>query len=202
MKRIERFFFIVLLIEAVSLQEACCQSLVAISVRPDGVVAKQEDSQLALTPPMGWNTWNKFECNVSEKLIRGAADALVSTGMRDAGYEYVVIDDCWQVGRDQEGNILADPGRFPQRNQSVGRLHSFQGIEIRYLYLCRSADLCRTPWKPWVRIPRYAPVRQVGRRLCENRLVFLPGKTRRPRMHKPRLLCSETQSTSRDAPWC
>jgi alpha-galactosidase len=62
---------------------------------------------------MGWNSWNKFGCNVSEQLIRDAADAMVSSGMQAAGYEYVVIDDCWQVRRDSNGNILADPQRFP-----------------------------------------------------------------------------------------
>src|SRR5512146_1776749 len=68
--------------------------------------------QLAPTPPMGWNSWNKFGCNVSEQLIRETADAIVSTGMKDAGYQYVVIDDCWQVSRDASGNIVADPQRF------------------------------------------------------------------------------------------
>src|SRR5258707_15890704 len=70
-------------------------------------------SALALTPPMGWNSWNKFQCNVSEDLIKGMADAMVSSGMKDAGYQYVVIDDCWQVSRDASGNIVADPQRFP-----------------------------------------------------------------------------------------
>jgi len=68
---------------------------------------------LAQTPPMGWNSWNKYGCNVSEQLIRSQADALVASGMRDAGYRYVVIDDCWQVARDSAGNIVADPDRFP-----------------------------------------------------------------------------------------
>ena len=68
---------------------------------------------LALTPPMGWNSWNKFGCNVSEALVRGAADAMVASGMKDAGYQYVVIDDCWQVRRDESGKIVADPERFP-----------------------------------------------------------------------------------------
>jgi alpha-galactosidase len=71
------------------------------------------DDGLARTPPMGWNTWNKFACNVSERLIREAADAIVSSGMKDAGYRYVVIDDCWQVYRDTAGTIVADPQRFP-----------------------------------------------------------------------------------------
>jgi alpha-galactosidase len=68
---------------------------------------------LALTPPMGWNSWNKFGCNVSDDLIRGMADAMVKSGMKDAGYQYIVIDDCWQVKRDAEGNIVPDPQRFP-----------------------------------------------------------------------------------------
>jgi alpha-galactosidase len=86
---------------------AVCSSLLFL----DG--AHAADNMLARTPPMGWNSWNKFGCNVSEQLIRDAADAMVSSGMQTAGYEYVVIDDCWQVGRDSNGNILADPQRFP-----------------------------------------------------------------------------------------
>ena len=77
-------------------------------VAQDSVSAK-----LALTPPMGWNSWNKFACNVSEDMIREMADAMVKSGMKDAGYQYVVIDDCWQVTRDENGNIVADPHRFP-----------------------------------------------------------------------------------------
>ena len=58
---------------------------------------------LAKTPPMGWNSWNKFGCDVSETLIREMADAMVATGMKDAGYQYIVIDDCWQVGARRQG---------------------------------------------------------------------------------------------------
>lgn len=74
---------------------------------------------LALTPPMGWNTWNKFGCNVSDELVRGMADALVKSGMKDAGYQYVVIDDCWQVSRDANANIVVDPKRFPNGMKPV-----------------------------------------------------------------------------------
>jgi len=70
-------------------------------------------NSLARTPPMGWNSWNHFACNVNEQTIRGTADAMVATGMRDAGYRYVVIDDCWQVARDANGVLVADPQRFP-----------------------------------------------------------------------------------------
>ena len=68
---------------------------------------------LAPTPPMGWNSWNKFACNVSEDLIKRAADAMVKTGMKDAGYEFIVIDDCWQISRDAQGNIVPDAKHFP-----------------------------------------------------------------------------------------
>lgn len=68
---------------------------------------------LAPVPPMGFNTWNRFGCNVDEGLIRETADAMVETGMLAAGYRYLVIDDCWQVSRDANGRIVADPERFP-----------------------------------------------------------------------------------------
>src|ERR1700674_3956426 len=73
----------------------------------------QTSKSLALTPPMGWNSWNKFGCNVSDELVRGMADAMVKSGMKDAGYQYIVIDDCWQVSRDANGNIVADAQHFP-----------------------------------------------------------------------------------------
>lgn len=76
-------------------------------------------SQLAPTPPMGWNSWNKFACNVSESLIKSMADAMVKSGMKGAGYKYIVIDDCWQVSRDKNGNIVADPQRFPSGMRSL-----------------------------------------------------------------------------------
>ena len=77
------------------------------------VAQSSVSAKLALTPPMGWNSWNKFACNVSEDMIKEMADAMVKSGMKDAGYQYVVIDDCWQVTRDENGNIVADPHRFP-----------------------------------------------------------------------------------------
>jgi alpha-galactosidase len=85
---------------------------------------------LALTPPMGWNSWNKFGCNVSEKLIKGAADALVASGMRDAGYQYVVIDDCWQVKRDAAGKIVADPERFPSGMKALATAIHEKGLKF------------------------------------------------------------------------
>jgi alpha-galactosidase len=73
------------------------------------------DNGLARTPPMGWNSWNQVRCHdLTEQVVRDAADALASTGMRDAGYHYVVVDDCWQApARGADGALLADPARFP-----------------------------------------------------------------------------------------
>ncbi|MGH7600550.1 MAG: glycoside hydrolase family 27 protein, partial [bacterium] len=73
----------------------------------------QKFDGLALTPPMGWNSWNKFACEVNEKLIRETADAMVSSGMKAAGYHYVVIDDCWHGERDSLGFIQPHAERFP-----------------------------------------------------------------------------------------
>jgi len=93
---------------------ALCSLLTAVSFAQSDV-----SKGLALTPPMGWNTWNKFACNVSDELVRGMADAMVKSGMKDAGYQYVVIDDCWQVSRDVQGSIVADAQRFPHGIKAV-----------------------------------------------------------------------------------
>ncbi len=85
---------------------------------------------LAKTPPMGWNSWNKFACNVSEKLIKETADELVSTGMKDAGYEYIVIDDCWQVSRDTSGNIVPDSNRFPSGMKALADYVHSRGLKF------------------------------------------------------------------------
>jgi alpha-galactosidase len=92
--------------------------IAAILLLISAVVLAQDNNfpanhNLALTPPMGWNSWNKFGCNVNEEMIRGMADGMVKSGMKDAGYQYVVIDDCWQISRDKDGNIIADPQHFP-----------------------------------------------------------------------------------------
>src|SRR5258708_820229 len=72
------------------------------------------DNGLARTPPMGWNSWNKFACKgLNEKVVRETADAMASNGMKDAGYQFVILDDCWQTGRDAAGNILPAPPPSP-----------------------------------------------------------------------------------------
>jgi len=90
----------------------------------------QKFDQLAKTPPMGWNSWNQFHCTVSESLIMQAADALVSTGMKEAGYEYIVIDDCWQVSRDENGEIVVDKERFPHGMKYVADYVHSKGLKF------------------------------------------------------------------------
>jgi alpha-galactosidase len=88
------------------------------------------ENGLARTPPMGWNSWNKFGCDVSEQLIRSIADSIVSSGLKDAGYQYVVIDDCWQVARDKEGNIIPDSKRFPNGIKSLADYVHSKGLKF------------------------------------------------------------------------
>jgi alpha-galactosidase len=88
------------------------------------------DNGLAKTPPMGWNSWNKFGCEVSEKLVKEMADAMVASGMKDAGYLYVVIDDCWQVKRDDKGRIVADGERFPSGIKALADYIHAKGLKF------------------------------------------------------------------------
>jgi alpha-galactosidase len=90
----------------------------------------QKFDGLAKTPPMGWNSWNKFGCDVSEKLIREAADAMVNSGMKDAGYTYVVIDDCWHGERDSLGFIHPDPKRFPSGMKALADYIHSKGLKF------------------------------------------------------------------------
>ncbi|MFP4549057.1 MAG: glycoside hydrolase family 27 protein, partial [Fidelibacterota bacterium] len=90
----------------------------------------QKFDELAKTPPMGWNSWNKFACDVSEDLIKEMADAMVASGMKDAGYEYIVIDDCWQIARDTEGNIIVDPDRFPSGMKALADYIHSKGLKF------------------------------------------------------------------------
>ena len=88
------------------------------------------ENGLALTPPMGWNSWNRFACNVNEDLVKSAADALVSSSMKDAGYQYVVIDDCWQLNRDAAGNIIADAKTFPSGIKALADYVHSKGLKF------------------------------------------------------------------------
>jgi alpha-galactosidase len=103
--------------------------------------ARALENGAARTPPMGWNSWNKFQCDVSERLIRETADALVTTGLRDAGYAYVIIDDCWQGARDAGGFIQPDPTRFPSGMAALASYVHGKGLKFG-IYSDAGAHTC------------------------------------------------------------
>ncbi len=85
----------------------------------------------ALTPPLGWNSWNSFGCGVTEAQIRETTDAMVSSGMREAGYRYVVVDDCWfDPQRDAAGNLRANPAKFPSGMKALGDYIHNKGLKF------------------------------------------------------------------------
>src|SRR5882757_3381651 len=95
------------------------------------VPAEGLDNGVARTPPMGWNSWNKFACKgINEKVVREAADQMASSGMKDAGYQYVVIDDCWQTGRDVAGNIVPDAEKFPSGIKALADYVHSKGLKF------------------------------------------------------------------------
>jgi alpha-galactosidase len=90
--------------------------------------AQPKRSQLAATPPMGWNSWNHFATKVTAADVRSAADAIVASGMRDAGYVYVNIDDTWEGERDAQGNIQSN-SKFPDMKGLADYVHS-KGLKL------------------------------------------------------------------------
>jgi alpha-galactosidase len=89
------------------------------------------DNGLARTPPMGWNSWNKFACDgLNEKVVRQTADTMVANGMKDAGYQYVNLDDCWQTSRDENGFIVADTTRFPSGIKALADYIHSKGLKL------------------------------------------------------------------------
>jgi len=99
----------------------------AAAVTSDAAVGTQA---IAATPPMGWNSWNKFACDINEQLVREVADAMVSSGLREAGYQYVNIDDCWQGTRDARGFIQPDPVRFPSGMKALADYVHARGLKF------------------------------------------------------------------------
>jgi len=89
------------------------------------------ENGVARTPPMGWDDWNSFGCNVSESLIRQMADAIVASGLSALGYQYVVVDDCWfDPARDAAGNLRADPTRFASGMKALGDYLHGKGLKF------------------------------------------------------------------------
>lgn len=95
-----------------------------------GICSSQETQGIALTPPMGWNSWNLVESNVSETIIREIADSMAENGMREAGYQYIIIDDFWVGGRDEKKRLFPDPVRFPNGMKSVADYVHSRGLKL------------------------------------------------------------------------
>ena len=86
---------------------------------------------LAQTPAMGWNTWNKFGCDISEQIIKTNAQEILNLGLDKLGYVYVNIDDCWQLpDRDANNHVIPDPANFPNGMKSVGDFLHSKGLKF------------------------------------------------------------------------
>ena len=85
---------------------------------------------IAATPPVGWNSWNTFGCNISESLIEATADAMVSSGMQAAGFDYVNLDDCWMNGRDSGGNLQWNATKFPSGIPALATYVHGKGLKL------------------------------------------------------------------------
>lgn len=102
----------------------------------------QKFQNLAKTPPMGWNSWNTFATKIDEKLVRETADEFVRLGLKDAGYEYIVLDDGWMaMERDAAGNLIADPVKFPSGMKALADYVHGKGFKFG-LYNCAGAKTC------------------------------------------------------------
>lgn len=117
----------------------CCVALALSTVASASAQAKpsakkhspashEHGQMLAQTPPMGWNSWNYFHRNVTEQDVKNAADAIVASGMRDAGYVYVNIDDTWEGERDANGVLQAN-SKFPDMKGLADYVHS-KGLKL------------------------------------------------------------------------
>ena len=96
---------------------------------------------LSLTPQMGWSSWNKFQGNIDEDIIKGMADAMVSSGLRDAGYTYINIDDCWHGQRDADGFIQPDPKHFPNGMKALADYVHARGLKLG-IYSDAGSETC------------------------------------------------------------
>lgn len=105
--------------------------MLALAVAAIGGAEAQKFEGIALTPQMGWNSWNKFACEINEDLIREIADAMVEKGFAAAGYEYINLDDCWHAAeRDADGFIQCDAERFPSGMKALADYVHERGLKL------------------------------------------------------------------------
>lgn len=97
---------------------------------------------LGFAPALGWNSWNTFTWDINEQLIRDVADVFVSEGYLAAGYKYIVIDDCWSLKeRDANGNLVADPEKFPSGMKALSDYIHSKGLKFG-MYSCVGTHTC------------------------------------------------------------
>jgi alpha-galactosidase len=107
-----------------------------------GRTKRRKFMPLAQLPPMGWNSWNTFGWQINEKLIFEMADLMASQGYREAGYEYLVIDDCWSLReRGKDGRIVPDPEKFPNGMKAVADYVHSKGMKFG-MYSCAGVRTC------------------------------------------------------------
>ena len=110
---------------------AACNTAPGDTEKNEADTVNTVSDNLAKTPPMGWNSWNVFGKNINEEVIRQTADAIVSTGLKDAGFEYVVIDDLWHGGRDSAtGMLYADSAKFPSGIKKLADYIHSKGLKF------------------------------------------------------------------------
>lgn len=96
---------------------------------------------LAAKAPMGWNSWNTFGKDINERLIMEMTDVIVERGYKDAGYEYVIIDDCWSLRERVDGKLVADPALFPHGMKYVSDYVHSKGLKFG-MYSCAGFMTC------------------------------------------------------------
>jgi len=105
-------------------------------------VQAQKFKDLAMTPPMGWNSWNTFQTKINEKLVMETADSIISCGMKDAGFNYIVLDDGWMaMERNKNGVLVPDPIKFPHGMKAVADYVHSKGLKFG-LYNCAGTKTC------------------------------------------------------------
>jgi alpha-galactosidase len=97
--------------------------------------------ELAKTPPMGWNSWNAFALNINSKIVKAVTDSMVSKGLAAAGYQYIVIDDGWQIDRNKNGKIIVDSSRFPEGIKYLADYVHSKGLKFG-IYTCCGTKTC------------------------------------------------------------
>lgn len=113
-----------------------------IGVTASSQLFAQKFEELAQTPPMGWNSWNTFQTKIDEPLLKGMVDTYVSSGMKDAGYTYFVLDDGWMtMERDKDGNLVADPQKFPHGMKAFADYVHSKGLKFG-IYNCAGTQTC------------------------------------------------------------